>query len=27
VLPAGTILTLSLDRELLVRERDGRDRR
>jgi hypothetical protein len=27
VLPAGTILTLSLDRELLVRDRDGRDRR
>jgi len=27
VLPAGTILTLSLDRELLVRDRDGRERR
>jgi len=27
VLPAGTILTLSLDRELLVQDRDGRDRR
>lgn len=27
VLPAGTILTLSLDRELVVRDRDGRDRR